>query len=246
MKIHLVMPMAGKGQRFFDTGYCMPKPLIEIAGRPFFYWSAMSILKDMDVQDLTFIVLQNHIINNHIDEVIKHYFPTARIESIPDVLPGPVYTSLKGTENIQDDLPIVFNDCDHMFRCRKLSIVLRTAQDLADAYLLTFESQAPQYSYVAYSNTGKLKGTVEKKVVSNHAICGAYVFKNIELFRSCAQKYILDCPYNETYMSGIYNVMCNENKDVRDLLLDFHVEFGTPEEYENATKSRYFEELNKL
>ena len=38
-KMHLVMPMGGRGQRFFDNGFIMPKPLIEIYDRPFFYWS---------------------------------------------------------------------------------------------------------------------------------------------------------------------------------------------------------------
>ena len=42
---HLIMPMGGKGQRFFNDGFVVPKPLIEINNRPFFYWSTMSILK---------------------------------------------------------------------------------------------------------------------------------------------------------------------------------------------------------
>ena len=29
-KLHLVMPMAGRGSRFFENGFVMPKPLIEI------------------------------------------------------------------------------------------------------------------------------------------------------------------------------------------------------------------------
>lgn len=33
--IHLVMPMAGSGSRFYNQGYSIPKPLIEIKGRPF-------------------------------------------------------------------------------------------------------------------------------------------------------------------------------------------------------------------
>ena len=36
-KLHLVMPMAGRGSRFFENGFVMPKPLIEINDHPFFY-----------------------------------------------------------------------------------------------------------------------------------------------------------------------------------------------------------------
>lgn len=34
--IHLVMPMAGSGSRFYNQGYNIPKPLIEIKEKPFF------------------------------------------------------------------------------------------------------------------------------------------------------------------------------------------------------------------
>ena len=30
----LILPMAGNGQRFFDAGYNLPKPLIDIKGKP--------------------------------------------------------------------------------------------------------------------------------------------------------------------------------------------------------------------
>ena len=44
-------------------------------------------------------------------------------------------------------------------------------------------------------------------------------------------------------MSGLYNVMCENGLIVKDYLLDYHVEFGTPEEYEKAKGSQYFSDL---
>jgi len=41
----------------------------------------------------------------------------------------------------------------------------------------------------------------------------------------------------------MYNVMCGRGMEIKDFLLDFHVEFGTPEEYEKAKGSPYFEDL---
>ena len=66
-RIHLIMPMGGAGSRFFKDGYSIPKPLIEIQGKPFLYWSTMSILKYLEVKDLTFIVLQEHIDKHRFD-----------------------------------------------------------------------------------------------------------------------------------------------------------------------------------
>ena len=57
-KLHLILPMAGRGSRFFKNGFVCPKPLIEINGKPFFYWAARSVEKFVDCADLTFVVLE--------------------------------------------------------------------------------------------------------------------------------------------------------------------------------------------
>ena len=47
MKIHYIMPMAGRGSRFNQEGFDLPKPLLEIYGMPFFYWATRSISKGL-------------------------------------------------------------------------------------------------------------------------------------------------------------------------------------------------------
>ena len=87
-KLHLILPMAGRGSRFFENGFVCPKPLIEIAGKPFFYWAARSIEKYVDCADLTFVVLEEHIRDFAIDAKIKAYWPNARIIALPAVTEG--------------------------------------------------------------------------------------------------------------------------------------------------------------
>lgn len=243
MKPHLIMPMGGAGSRFYRNGYMMPKPLIEINGKPFLYWSTMSIKKFVEISDLTFVVLKQHIEEHSIDTAIRKYFPDAKIVVLEKILPGPVFTSLRGVEGISDDAPIVFNDCDHMFKCNEVNSLLNAGGLDSEGTLLTFKSNEPQFSFVRYDESGKVIGTVEKKVVSDHAICGAYIFKDAKLFKSIAEEYVESCPYSECFMSGMYSVMCDKGLTVKDYLLDFHVEFGTPEEYEKAKNSRYFMDI---
>ncbi len=240
MRSHLILPMGGEGSRFYKNGYAMPKPLIEIAGKPFFYWAAKSVVNSVELTDITFVVLRQHIERHYIDREIKRYFPQARIVMLEHILPGPVFTCLEGVKELYDDAPVIFNDCDHMFGMVSLSEALNSGCFDADGALLTFESSEPQFSYVQYDSAGHVTGTVEKVVVSNRAICGAYIFRNARVFRQAASKYIVDCPYNECFMSGLYNILCREGKKVEAHALDFHVEFGTPEEYEKAKRSPYF------
>ena len=179
-KLHLILPMAGRGSRFFKNGFVCPKPLIEINGKPFFYWAARSVEKFVDCADLTFVVLEEHIRDFAIDEKIKAYWPAARIVALPEVTEGAAVTALKGCEGLPDGEPILFNDCDHLFVCRAFNEFCAKggfANGPASA-LLTFESDSPAYSYLQYGADGNVCHTVEKQVVSHDAICGAYYIKD--------------------------------------------------------------------
>lgn len=242
MKTHLIMPMGGRGSRFFENGFVIPKPLIGINGKPFFYWSTKSISDFMDLVDITFVVLQEHVDEFKIDTKIKEFFPNAKIEIIPEVLNGAVLTCLAGIQNINDNYPVIFNDCDHMFSCKSFAKVISSIDSCEfDGALLTFESNEPKYSYAKLNDEGNLICTVEKQVVSNQAICGAYFFSNAKLFKDMSERYLKNCSYNEFYVSGVYNEMVALNKKVKTFLTDFHIPFGTPAEYYEAEKSDKFE-----
>lgn len=243
MKPHLIMPMGGAGSRFKKDGYELPKPVMEIAGKPFFYWAARSIEKYIDLEDITFVALKEHVDRFDLDKKIYNFFPYARIVIIPEVTPGPVFTCLEGIKQVNDNHPVVFNDCDHMFRCSGLNDLLNGEEEPVDGALITFESDASNFSYIKYDAAKRIIGTVEKQVVSNHAICGAYMFRNAELFGNVAEEYLVNCPYRESFLSGMYNIMCRRGLNIKDFMLDFHVEFGTPTDYENARNSLHFYEL---
>lgn len=242
--LHLIMPMGGAGSRFFKDGFVMPKPLIEIEGKPFFYWAAQSIMKFIDVKDITFVVLREHIDKFNIDKEIKKYYPQSKLEVIPGVLAGAVLTCKAGLNGISDDNPVLFNDCDHMFKCRSFNETMNKGLDGENFHggLITFKSDKPQFSYIKYEGN-KIVGTIEKQVVSNDAICGAYIFKNAELFGNICDEYLKKCEYSEFFVSGMYNIMCEKNMKIRNYSVDFHVPFGTPAEYEAAQGNRHFKEL---
>lgn len=231
--MHLIMPMGGAGTRFFDKGFECPKPLLELLGKPFFYWATQSILKSIPVESLTFVVLQEHIDRFAIDQKILEYYPQARIVVLPKVLPGAVLTCLAGIEGLEASASVLFNDCDHAFGASKLASFLKEGNG-ADGALLTFHSQEPKFSFLAYREDGFVSHTVEKQVISNDAICGAYYFRTMGQFRQAAERYLRNCSYKEFFLSGVYNELIAQGGRVRGLPVDFHIPFGTPEEYSAA------------
>lgn len=243
MKTHLIMPMGGAGSRFVEQGIDLPKPMIAINDRPFFFWAAMSIVQFVKNVDITFVTLKEHIDVYGIDRQIKQYFPEADIISLPSILPGPVFTCLEGIRNIEDDGIVIFNDCDHMFKSNQLNRILNIGIMRADSALVTFKSREPQFSFIQYDTEGNIIGTVEKEVVSDSAICGAYVFRDVNMFKKSAEMYIGSCPYKECFMSGLYNVLYDAGSTISVYLADFHVTFGTPDEYRQAKDSPCFSEI---
>ncbi|CDD58924.1 sugar phosphate nucleotidyltransferase [Clostridium sp. CAG:43] len=243
-KIHLIMPMGGGGTRFGNKGYELPKPLIRLRERPFFYWATQSIIKFVDVQDLIFVVLQEHIDKFKIDKAIYEYYPEAKIRVIPHVLNGAVLTCCEGVKLIDDDLPILFNDCDHAFICPAFYDFCEKADfDKIDGALLTFESDSPNFSYIKFNKNGKVIGTIEKVVASNEAICGAYYFRNKKLFTDAVSSYLDKCDYKEFFVSGVYNEMTKKNEQIDTFKIKEHISFGTPEEYEQAKQDERLGEL---
>lgn len=242
-KIHLIMPMGGRGSRFTDDKFQLPKPLIIINDKPFFYWSTISIIKYVEIASLTFVVLKEHVEKFRIDEEIIKYFPTAIIVTIPDVLPGAVLTCLEGIKHIDDDNPIVFNDCDHMFKCTDFYNYCYKDDFDVDGALLTFLSNEPKFSYLILNENNEVAGTIEKIVMSDKAICGAYYFKNKKIFEESVAEYLLECNYSEYFVSGVYNIMTKKNMKISNFQVDWHLAFGTPDEYNSAINSEYFGEI---
>ena len=59
--MQLVIPMSGFGKRFANKGYILPKPFIEISGRPI----VQHIIEMFPgVEDVLFIVNREHFENN--------------------------------------------------------------------------------------------------------------------------------------------------------------------------------------
>ena len=241
-KLHLILPMAGAGTRFFNRGYDCPKPLIPLHGKPFFYWAAKSVEAPLAL--LRFVVLREHVERFAIDRAIRQEFPQADIVILDHVLPGAVLTCLAGVEDSPPEAPVLFNDCDHLFRCAGLTALCQTpAARRPDGVLLTFTSREPKFSFLARDEAGRVTRTVEKQAISSDAICGAYFFNRKDLFVQGAEAYLKNCQYNEFFMSGVYNEMIAGGQNIRGLATDLHISFGTPEEYAQALSDPRFEEL---
>ena len=238
--LHIIMPMAGEGSRFAKAGWTTPKPLIELRGVPLFQRAIGSVaLPDVKMK-YSFIVRQEHIDKQHIDQLIQNILPEAQIFSVLKTTRGAVETCLVAETAIDDDDAIVVMDCDLEFRSKGYNELVKEAlsQPASEAdggALVSFESVNPRYSYALVDEDGRVLRTAEKEPISNHALCGAYFFGSGKDFKRIAHQLLYDGTHGkaEFYVSLLYNYLLAEGKVVRLATMEEYYSYGTPEELKN-------------
>jgi dTDP-glucose pyrophosphorylase len=234
--LSLVMPMAGRGSRFKRVGRQSPKPLVNVAGRPAFAWAVESVRQAVEVGEMVFVVLDEHVRDHAIDRAIKGLYPTATIVTLEAVTNGAAETAALGVQALRASGPLAVNDCDHAFRATMLPALLRDLHAGATrGALVGFESRNPAYSYAQLDGYGRVSRTAEKAVIGPYALAGCYMFDGRATFERRLGGYRAACPYPELYMSGLFDAMARDGEPVAFRLLDRHVSFGTPEELDLIT-----------
>ena len=100
MPPNLIMPMAGRGSRFHREGIEEPKPLIDLAGRPFFWWAAESVRRVVPLERMIFVILEEHRDRWSLDRCIRGFYPDAHIVTIPNVTSGSAETAAIGMTGV--------------------------------------------------------------------------------------------------------------------------------------------------
>lgn len=112
--MQIIIPMSGFGERFRKAGYAVPKPLIEIDGKPI-----IGHVIDMfpGETDWIFICNEDHLAEPayRMREILNHYCPQGKIVGIPAHKLGPVHAVTLARKWINQDSPVVVNYCD--FTC---------------------------------------------------------------------------------------------------------------------------------
>jgi len=238
--MNLVVIAAGRGSRFLKSGIIEPKPLVIFNGKPLFWWAAKSAMSDGSFDSLHFAVLVDHVLKFEIDKVITEFFPNAIIHIIDRVTSGAAETASIVAKCINGNSPVAFLDCDLTFEFEDCNNFLPLFNGYFSAAICVFESSDPAYSYVKYNEANELIGTIEKEVVSNHAIAGLYAFETANVFLDYYYKYASNCPYKELYMSGILNEMIRSNQNIQTIPIKSHLSLGTPAELEMAKRRSVF------
>jgi len=236
--LHIIMPMAGHGSRFANAGFTTPKPLIEVDGMPMFL-KALSSLEPIEAKKrYTVIIREEHEQKYNLTDLLKDALPEVNVVITSEEPIGATADALRARNLLEETEGVVVMDCDLWFHSESYNQMVETClreHPIIAGGLLTFTDKDPRYSYARFGEDYIVKETAEKKVISNHAITGAYFFATARHFIFAAEK-LLRQPLNDTmpeyYLSPLYNILIHDGGIIKAATVDEFASFGTPEELE--------------
>lgn len=237
MRVNLI-PLAGRGKRFADEGYKLPKPVIPVDGIPMVIAAARSLPK---ADKYVFICLKEHITKHKIDKTIKKYYPKATIISLDNVTEGQASTCLLAEPYIDPEAELAIGACDNGMDYLPKNYENIMNDKKTDAIIWTFRNNPnvtrnpEHWGWVAVDKKDFVKKVSVKIPVSDnpirdHAVVGSFSFKKAKYFFDYAKKMVAANRRinNEFYNDELMNVLVENKIKVRVFEIDTYIGWGTP------------------
>ena len=239
----IVIPMSGYGERFRRAGYDVPKPLIEVEGKPI-----IAHVIDMfpNESDFLFICNQDHLDSRKyaLEKTLNRYCPSGKIASVKPHKLGPVHAVLQSKKFINSQKPVVVNYCD--FTCywqwdKFLNFVNDLQCDGAIPAYKGFHPHSLGNTFYAYLNekNGWVSDVREKepftdKPMEEYASSGTYYFSSGQLMiKSFDEMVNQDLRVGgEYYVSLAYKSLLEQRKRIAVYPIQHFMQWGTPEDFE--------------
>lgn len=230
--LNIVIPVGGKGKRFYDAGYTIYKPFLPVGNKtmlgavienvtpscPHRFFFAC---RPEDVQTITKLAPKDSVI-------VADTEPRGAASGVVLLL----------DKMAQDDEVMVVNS-DGLFDLDIDDFL--SISSVYDGCILTFPADDPKWSFVKLTFDNLVCEVAEKKVISLSATAGIYYWKTSDSFRKACQS-MVDHDYRingDFYVCPVYNFMPRHLRVGVYNIADTSMHgLGTPEDYENYLEQK--------
>ncbi|GLC97814.1 hypothetical protein Tamer19_72230 [Cupriavidus sp. TA19] len=235
MLLNVVITMAGRGSRFYDAGYKVPKYEIMAHERSLFDWSILS-LKNFLTPDsrVIFVCLDENKSSDFVLRQIKALGLTdVHIVELKELTDGQATSAYLSRELWNPEWPLLIYNIDTYVKPHALNPT--DIRPGSDGWVPCFQVPGEHWSFVELGNDGWAVDVAEKERISDYASIGLYWFSRAGRYVELYDRFFSD-PKNlvrgEKYIAPLYRQLLAEGGKVSlsDLRLsDVHV-LGTPAE----------------
>ena len=227
--------MAGLGSRFPKDKYYLPKPLIDVNGKPMITRAIESL--NMDGQ--YHFVLRNDEFLKITKDVISKTVDNPRFIEVNQLTDGPACSVLLFREFIDNDEELITANCDQIMEWDS-KLFFHNVR-LWDGAVVTYYSDTDKNSYVKLDKRGRAVQFAEKEIISNISLNGIHYWKKGRYFVDSAGDMIEAndrAPNGEFYISVSYNYMINKGLGVGiyHIPIEQHHAVGVPIDLERFLK----------
>ncbi len=221
--------MAGRGSRLSALG--LPKPLVEIAGKPLLAWSTRW-LKTLPGAKVTVVALAEHDRNFDLASIVERFIPGARCILIPEVTDGQLCTVLCAAPQLVPEVPLLIAPCDTMIEGPLPIPDSLSGPDLGVRGIISVASMpGERWSFAACDADWNVSRVAEKVRISPWASTGLYYFADTAGFLDDARLMVSggERVKGEFYVMPLYGRMIQRGDRIRAVPVQAMHDLGTPE-----------------
>jgi dTDP-glucose pyrophosphorylase len=230
--LNILIPMAGAGSRFQEVGYELPKPLIDVEGKPMI----QVVVENLNIEaTYIYVVQKSHRAQYNLDTLLNLITPGCKIVEVDGLTKGAACTTLFAKEYIDNDTPLLMANSDQFIECDIDGFINKMQELKIDGAFLTFNATHPKWSFTKIDDNGYATELVEKTVISNIAVVGIYYWsKGAEYVKYAEQMIEKNIrTNNEFYVSPVYNEAIKDGKKIKPFGIEKMWGLGTPEDLLN-------------
>lgn len=236
----ILIPMAGIGRRFLEAGYTVPKPLIEIEGKPIIEHIVGKFLKD---DEFIFGCNVDHLNNTNMENILKKIAPNSTIVSMPYEKGGPIYGLKMMEKYIPEDEEVIVNYCDFSWVWDYDDFKKQVRKSKCDGAVSCYKGFHPhllgESRYATLDARGLWMKEIREKYswhenkLDDWSSSGTYYFSKGKHLK----KYMYEIDKRqewkingEFYVSQLYQLMKEDGLNIYIYQIPFMLQWGTPED----------------
>jgi len=225
----ILIPLGGLGKRFKDLGYKLPKPLINVMGKPIIFWLLDNI--NMNNMELIYIPYNKELSKYNFEERLLKRYPNNNFKflKLTENTRGAAETINISLNKLEiNDQEILCLDGDNFY----LTDIVSKWNKKNRIIIFKDNSTETVYSYIKLNKESKVLEIKEKNKISDIACSGAYGFNSWKKLNQYCKKVIDNniMQKNEFYTSTVIQEMINDsiNFDISHVDNDKYICLGTP------------------
>jgi UDP-N-acetylglucosamine diphosphorylase / glucose-1-phosphate thymidylyltransferase / UDP-N-acetylgalactosamine diphosphorylase / glucosamine-1-phosphate N-acetyltransferase / galactosamine-1-phosphate N-acetyltransferase len=214
--MNVVLPMAGRGSRFTNSGYTTPKPFIEINGKPMFLWALESI-KGLSIDNLLIVVLEEHRNQYNLDNLLRENCDIPfEIICIDSVSEGQLCTVLACKSFFDSENEVLIISSDTLV-ISNINEIIKSSKNVDGIISTMISDYGDNWSFIKFNTKGNVIEVAEKNRISNCISTGLYYFKSGKKFLFYANELIRQNfrVNGEFYVIPVYNLMIKAGLNIK-------------------------------